>query len=937
MTAMHVRLFGPLRIVAADGADLAPRSRKARALAVHVLLAAGPVSRERLATLLWGDSGDEQARASLRQALYELRALTAGDAPALLVSRDHVARGTVRTDLDDFEALARDGDGSALADALERAAPVPVEDLTDVTPDFDAWLAGERTRLLERLLSNAIGAGRDSLARAMSPVRGVHGAGRPDDGRAPHAAEARRLADALERVDPLDERVHRFALAADAAGGDLAAVHRRHRRFRERLAAELGTRPSGETQRAFEALTRGTGGSSVHDGARATADSWGTDGARDTTDSGMTANVRDPAPEPVAAPASAGATTARPATSTAVGARPRRTLLAVAALMIAAVALVLAVRPWQRAKAPSAAAAPAALAVLAFVELPSRSPDAYFASGVSEEIRNLLARDPKLRVLGAESAGMLAGGDSLAAARRAGVTHLLEGTLRAAAGRMIVDARLVAADEGRTLWSQRFDRPVADVFAVQNEIALAVAGRLQGTFAPAGNPHLRTEPEVYDRYLAARRLARERRVPDLQKARGLLLEAVALDPEYAPAYASLAQVTMLLTDHPTSYGTTPFAAAQVEAKRHAARALVLAPELGDAHAALGLLSTSDLESLPHFERAVALDPQRAEFHRWLGAAYDTVERPTDALREFRYGAALEPLWWLSVEHLVAELVALGRDGEATTVVERFERLSADPFGRARVRAGLALREGRLAEYLKYATAAARAAPGERTGPRDLATAWALLGERARALAALPDGEPLGRLVLSHDIDGLAREALALGDAFWFIGADTWGTAQALLEGGRGDVLLRLYDASYRNVDAFYGRLRGAAFSGGVPLAVALRDAGRTTEARALARLLQAHLDRQVAAGYPEVRVSATRAALHAAAGERDAAQAALERTVPEQWFQLVGLAGAPLDRDPTFAPWRDDPRLRRVRDAVGSRLDDERRSAGLAPLPQAPH
>lgn len=908
-TVPRARLFGALQLVTADGADVTPRSRKARALAAYVLLAGAPVPRERLATLLWGDSGEEQSRASLRQALYELRALATGESPALVVTRDHVAAGSVRTDVEELEALARARSIAALADALERTTPTLLDDLTDVAPDFDDWRAGERTRVLERMLAAALVAGREAPSASSGS-----GASSVDD--------VRRLADALERFDPLDERVHRFALRADFAGGDLAALHRRHRRFRERLAAELGTRPSTETLRMFESLTRG--------GTGRTADEPPAHEAPAKTTELSTVAI---APSVSAAATSGDASPAPPvppSTTSRGDARPTRIAI-VAVIVAVALAVLFVVSPFQ---VKRAAATPPALAVLAFVELPSKRPDAYFASGVSEEIRNLLARDPKLRVVGAESAELLTSvGDARAIAQRAGVTHLLEGSVRSDAGRMTVDVRLVGASDGATLWQQRFDRPVGEVFAVQNEIALAVAGRLQGAFAPTGNAHLRTEPAVYDRYLAARKLARERRAPDLQRARRLLLEAVALDPNYAPAYASLAQVTMLLTDHPTSYGTTPLAEAQAEARSHAERALALAPGLGEAHAALGLVSTSDVDALPHFERAVSLDPQRADFHRWLGVAYSTVERSADALRELRYGAALEPLWWLSVEHLVAALIEVGRDDEAAAVVERYERLSADPFGRERVRAGLALRRGRLAEYLQHSIATARIAPGERTGPRDLATAWTLLGEDAKALAVLPDGETLGRLVLTHDADGLAREALRLGEPFWFVGSSTWGSAQALVQMGRGDVLLQLYDRSFRSPDEFYDRLRGAAFSGGVPLAVAFRDAGRLDEARRLAERLQAHLDRQVAGGVPEARVAGTRAALYAAVGNREASLAALERCLPGEWFQLVGMPNVRLDTDRTFAPFRAEPRLLRVRDAVQAQVEAQRRQAGLPAIP----
>jgi len=170
----RVAVLGRFTVSGADGRDLTPRSRKARALAAYVLLAGAPVGRERLKTLLWGDRGEEQAAASLRQSLYELPDLTAGVAPVLTVSRDHVAPGGSEPgDLALLATAAASGDIATLTAALGPDVTL-LSGLDGVSPDFDDWMAGERVRLCDRIVAAAVDAG--------TPAR--------------DAADVRRLADA---------------------------------------------------------------------------------------------------------------------------------------------------------------------------------------------------------------------------------------------------------------------------------------------------------------------------------------------------------------------------------------------------------------------------------------------------------------------------------------------------------------------------------------------------------------------------------------------------------------------------------------------------------------------------------------------------------------------------------------------------------------------
>ncbi|HEU0284979.1 MAG TPA: trifolitoxin synthesis, TfuA, partial [Sphingomicrobium sp.] len=184
------------------GEDWTPKARKTRALLAIVALAKGPVTRARLTDLLWGDRGEEQAKASLRQALYELRDFAG--AGLLTANRDTVAAGPKRlwTDVGEIETADRPAD---LAEALDQIDWPALCDLDDVTPELDEWLRAERTRISSLVLQK----GTDAAEQAN--VAGDPGV-------------ARRIADSLERVDPLDERAARAGARADIALGDRAAA-----------------------------------------------------------------------------------------------------------------------------------------------------------------------------------------------------------------------------------------------------------------------------------------------------------------------------------------------------------------------------------------------------------------------------------------------------------------------------------------------------------------------------------------------------------------------------------------------------------------------------------------------------------------------------------------------------------------------------------------
>lgn len=234
-------LFGIFKLCA-DDRDIPLRGRKACALLAYLALAPyHRASREQLAGLLWTDRGAEQARASLRQTLSELRTIAEMDG-ALAISRGEVALDPDRFDSDLARVLAAcaSGDIPGLAATLGAIQGALLESFGDVSPAFDDWLAVERPARAEELVSH-------SLACVEQ-----HGMSSPEDTQA--------VLRALDRIDPYNEGVARLGMRLDQASGDSAALHRRYRRLVDQLQSEFAVTPSEATRSLFQELTRERGG-----------------------------------------------------------------------------------------------------------------------------------------------------------------------------------------------------------------------------------------------------------------------------------------------------------------------------------------------------------------------------------------------------------------------------------------------------------------------------------------------------------------------------------------------------------------------------------------------------------------------------------------------------------------------------------------------------
>jgi DNA-binding SARP family transcriptional activator len=428
-------------------------------------------------------------------------------------------------------------------------------------------------------------------------------------------------------------------------------------------------------------------------------------------------------------------------------------------------------------------------------------------------------------------------------------------------------------------------------------------------------------------YRQAEALIHERREPDLSRARTLLLDATENEPGYAPAWASLAVVTMLLSDQASTYGPIPLAEARDQALRYANRAVALNPNLALAHAALGIASLLDERGIPHFQRAIELDPKRAEYHRWLGQAYEAVGRQRDAFEEFKRAADAEPSWAASVAMLIGKLEEMGRGSEIDALVRAFDSVSKVPYDREYVQFIAHHKRGELQAMVALGRELLRARPGDDQITVELASVFAGLGDRASALAILQPKEVLLRAIVGHDVQRVERVARESPGVFWHTELDDARAGELLVASGRGKLLLELFDTRYGDlarVDTLPYELMFSAPA----VIVALRDAGRSDEAAKLNRLVLERIHTDRVAGLSPQTWAFEQAQQLALAGDSAGAIAQLEQMMQYRWTRLLAPPFIPLTERVAFRALRTDPRLIALQRELDERIRSAREQIG---------
>jgi len=297
---------------------------------------------------------------------------------------------------------------------------------------------------------------------------------------------------------------------------------------------------------------------------------------------------------------------------------------------------------------PSLVGRTRSIAVLPFVNGSADQENEYLSDGISDELINALTKVDGLRIASRTSAFALKGKaqDIRAIGALLGVSAVLAGTVRKSGARLRITAQLAAADDGRTLWSERYDRTLDDVFAIQDEIARTIVSTLRTTFladiadpAPQRYTH---NLEAYSLYLKGRFCWNKRNQQGVLEAISFFKQAIDHDPDYALAYSGLSDAYALQVD----YRSVPVTDGYRLAREYALKALALDETLPEAHTSLAwLLHVYDWDwpgAMREYARALELNPGFATAHHWYSYVLLVNGQSDQAMTEVLTALELDP-------------------------------------------------------------------------------------------------------------------------------------------------------------------------------------------------------------------------------------------------------------------------------------------------------
>jgi TolB-like protein/Tfp pilus assembly protein PilF len=435
------------------------------------------------------------------------------------------------------------------------------------------------------------------------------------------------------------------------------------------------------------------------------------------------------------------------------------------------------------------------IAVLPFTNMSDDAGNEYFSDGMAEELLNLLARIPRLRVISQSSSFSFKGkGFTIPeVAEQLNVAFVLEGSVRKSGDRVRITAQLIEARSDTHLWSDTYDRTLDDVFAIQDEISAAIVDELKDhlklDIGAAPKATGTTSTEAHDAELRGRYLLAQRKPGSRLRANAEFEKALALDPDYALAHAELA-ISLLVNP----CGEINDNQCVVKAIPHVEKAMALEPGLAEAHAAKGFLSLQENqieEGRAHFKRAIEINPSYAAVYVWMANSglFSSLNEAFDA-RETAF--RLDPLSPLTNYSYINALMWRNELAAASRQIEKYATI--DPRGASILRGDLSSLGGHWANYIFAYLEAANGAPD------DLNYSGAAADDMMWHLAMI----------------GLEEEALRLADGA-SIRAESWlGNAEA------GVAMARELLAEYPEEEFIVSEI-----------AIALAHAGHYAEARPL--------------------------------------------------------------------------------------------------------
>src|SRR5215212_5639862 len=318
------------------------------------------------------------------------------------------------------------------------------------------------------------------------------------------------------------------------------------------------------------------------------------------------------------------------------------------------------------------------VAVLPFANQSADPENEYLTDGIADEIISALTKIQSLRVTSRTSAFAFKGKneDISEIGHKLKVSTVLEGSVRRLGNRLRVTAQLVNVADGSNLWSERYDREIEDIFEIQDDISQSIVKALRVILTEGEKKQIEkvrvVDVKAYDYYLRGRQYFHQLRRKSLEFARQMFNRAIEIDPDYARAYAGVADCCSLLY---TYFDAREFNLRQADSA--SSKALELAPDLAEAHVSRGFavsLSKRFDEAEKEFEAAIRLDPKSFEAAYLYGRALQSAGRFEEAVKLLERACALWPDDYLPVTMLALAFGSLGRTDEAMAASRKSARL-----------------------------------------------------------------------------------------------------------------------------------------------------------------------------------------------------------------------------------------------------------------------